>query len=67
MRLFVSFSAREHGNCSQIIDFLKAPEDKTIYYKNLKTHPCHNCDYECLRTQCKYRDDDVYGLYDRFL
>lgn len=67
MRLFVSFSARENGNCSQVIDFLKAPEDKTIYYKSLKAHPCHNCDYECMTTQCKYRDDDIYGLYERFL
>ncbi len=67
MRLFVSFSARENGNCSQIIDFLKAPKDKAVYYKNLKTHNCCDCGYECMNTQCKYRDDDVYNLYDSFL
>lgn len=67
MRLFVSFSARESGNCSQIIDYLKEPQDKVIYYKNLKTHSCSDCGYECLNAQCKYRDDDVYGLYTSFL
>ncbi len=67
MKLFVSFSARDTGNCSKIIDFLKAPRDKVICYKDLKTHRCGSCDYECMSTRCKYRDDDVYGLYESLL
>ena len=66
MRLFVSFSARETGNCAQIIDFMKAPQDKVIYYKDLNTRGCSNCDYECFKTRCKYRDDDVYNFYNSF-
>ena len=66
MKLFVSFSARETGNCAQIIDFIKAPHDKVIYYKDLNIHGCSNCDYECFKTQCRYRDDDVYSLYNSF-
>jgi len=66
MRLFISFSARESGNCAQIIDFLKTPQDKAIFYKDLNSRGCSECGYECLKTQCKYRDDDVYGLYDSF-
>ena len=66
MRLFISFSARETGNCSQIIDFMKAPQDKVIYYKDLNTRGCSKCDYECFKTQCRYRDDDVYNLYNSF-
>lgn len=67
MKLFVSFSARDTGNCGKIIEFLKAPQDKVICYKDLKTHHCGNCDYECMSTRCKYRGDDVFGLYDSFL
>ena len=66
MKLFISFSARETGNCAQIIDFLRTPQDKVVFYKDLNTHGCSNCDYECFTTQCKYRDDDVYNLYNSF-
>ncbi len=66
MKLFVSFSARENGNCAHIIDFVKAPQDKVIYYKDLNTHGCSNCSYECFKTKCRYRDDDVYSLYSSF-
>lgn len=64
MRLFVSFSARENGNCAHIIEFLKMPQDKVIFFKDLNANGCSNCDYECFKNQCKYRDDDVYGLLD---
>ena len=66
MKLFISFSARETGNCAGIIDFMKTPQDKIIYYKNLSTHGCSDCGYECFKTQCRYQDDDVYSLYDSF-
>ena len=66
MRLFISFSARETGNCAQIMDFMKSPGDKAVHYKDLNTHGCGNCGYECFNAQCKYRDDDVYSLYSSF-
>ena len=66
MKLFVSFSARKTGNCAQIIDFLKASQDKVIHYADLDTHGCSHCGYECFKTQCRYRDDDVYRLYSSF-
>lgn len=67
MKLFVSFSARENGNCGQIMNFLKEPQDRAVYYKDLKTHGCRDCGYECMRAQCKYRDDEAYSLYESFL
>ena len=66
MKLFVSFSARKTGKCAQIIYFLKAPQDKVIHYADLNAHGCSDCGYECFRTQCKYRNDDVYRLYNSF-
>ena len=66
MKLFISFSARETGNCAQIIDFLRTPQDNVVLYKDLNIHGCSNCDYECFKTQCKYRADDVYSLYNSF-
>ena len=66
MKLFVSFSARETGNCAQVIDLMKTQEDQVIYYQNLNTHGCSQCRYECFTTQCRYRDDDVYRLYSSF-
>lgn len=66
MNLFVSFSARETGNCAQIIDYLKTPQDKVIRYMDLNAQGCQHCNYECFDTRCKYRDDAVYGLYRSF-
>lgn len=66
MNLFISFSARATGNCAQIINLMKKPGDQVIHYHDLNAHGCAHCDYECFQTQCKYRDDDVYGLYGSF-
>ena len=29
----------------------------------MNIHPCCNCNYECFNGECKYRSDDIYGLY----
>ena len=48
MRLFISFSARNNGNCDELIKYLAKEEDKIIYFRNLNIHN-HNCyNYEYL-------------------
>ena len=64
MRLFISFSARNNGNCDELIKYLAKEEDKIIYFRDLSIHSCRNCDYECFDNCCKYRDDDIYSLYE---
>ena len=64
MNLIISFSGRPGGNCTRIAEFIAAPEDKIVHFCNLNVHSCSNCDYECFAGPCKYRDDDIYGLYD---
>lgn len=64
--MFVSFSARKNGNCTHIIDYLRMPGDKVILFQDLNVKGCRDCDYECFKNQCKYREDDVYGLLDSF-
>lgn len=65
MNLIISFSARENGSCDQIANFIRTDADSVLSIRNQNIHPCTNCDYECFRGQCKYRNDDVYGIYDR--
>ena len=64
MRLFISFSARKDGNCDDIAKHLAKEEDKIIYFRDLNIHSCSKCDYECFDSCCKYRDDDIYNLYE---
>ena len=64
MKLIISFSGRPGGNCTRIAEFIAAPEDKIVRFCSLNVHSCSNCDYECFSGPCKYRDDDIYGLYD---
>ena len=64
MRLFISFSARNNGNCAELIKYLAKEEDKIIYFRDLSIHSCCNCDYECFDSCCKYCDDDIYSLYE---
>lgn len=64
MKLFISFSARNNGNCDELIKYLAKEEDKIIYFRDLSIHSCRNCDYECFESCCKYRDDDIYSLYE---
>lgn len=67
MNLLVSFSARENGNCDSIARFIKREEDTFIALRKLNIHSCSNCDYECMSDVCKYRDDDMYNLYESML
>ena len=66
MNLIINFSAREKGNCGAIAEFIKKRGDMVIHYKNLHTHRCSDCEYECMQGKCKYREDDVYTLYESF-
>lgn len=63
MRLFITFSARNGGNCDQIAKYLAKQDDKIIYFRSLNAHNCSNCDYECFAGACKFRNDDIYNLY----
>lgn len=64
MKLFISFSARKNGNCDNVAEFLSREQDKIVYFREKKYHACENCDYECFFGSCKYRADDVYGLFE---
>lgn len=65
--IFISFSAREKGNCYDIATHKMKESDKYIAFKDLSYHPCSKCSYECFSKQCKYRDDDIYNLIDASL
>lgn len=67
MKLIISFSGRSNGNCDQIASSLSMPEDRIVYFRALNIHSCANCGYECFDGACKYRDDDVYALYESML
>ncbi len=64
MNLFISFSARENGNCDNIARFLSNENDEIIYFRNKKHHACVGCDYECFNECCKYRSDDIYEIFE---
>ena len=49
MNLIINFSAREKGNCGAIAEFIKKSEDMVVHYKNLHTHRCSDCEYECMQ------------------
>ena len=49
MNLIINFSAREKGNCGAIAEFIKKSEDMVVHYKNLNTHRCSDCEYECMQ------------------
>ncbi len=64
-KLSISFSARENGNCDDIAQFLSNEQDEIIYFRNTNYHMCVNCDYECFNKHCKYRDDDIYKIFEK--
>lgn len=65
MNLIISFSGRENGNCDQIAKYIDSENgDHVIFFRNLNVHECSGCQYECFKAVCKYRDDEIYGLYD---
>ncbi|SHJ90152.1 NADPH-dependent FMN reductase [Hathewaya proteolytica DSM 3090] len=64
MKLIISFSGRENGNCKALAEYISKTNDKIIDFKSLDIHGCSNCEYECFTNKCKYRDDDIYSLYN---
>lgn len=64
MNMIISFSGRESGNCDQIANYIASVSDRIIYFRELNVHPCYGCSYECFHNSCKYRSDDIYGLYN---
>lgn len=66
-KLIIGFSGRMNGNCDQIASYIGTEKDKIVRFADLKVHPCSDCDYQCFRGSCRYREDDVYGLYSEML
>ena len=60
--LFISFSGRDLGNCYDIAHYKMNGNDRYVAFKDLSYHSCSKCNYECLKKQCKYRNDDIYKL-----
>ena len=63
----ISFSGRENGNCDSISEYIASKDDSIIYFRNLNVHECSRCKYECFKGRCKYRQDDIYNLYESML
>lgn len=64
MKLIISFSGRTNGNCDQIASFVAEKSDSVVLFRELQTHPCSHCEYECFDGECRYRADDIYALYE---
>lgn len=62
--MFISFSGRDNGNCSEVAQYLINKNDKLILFKDVFYNPCSKCNYECFNSICKYRYDDVYDLLE---
>ena len=67
MNMIISFSGRENGNCDSISEYIASKDDSIIYFRNLNVHECSGCKYECFKGRCKYRQDDIYNLYENML
>lgn len=65
--LFISFSARDFGNCYDIAHHKMNENDRYVAFKDLSYHSCSKCNYECFTKQCKYRNDDIYKLINASL
>ena len=64
MKLIISFSGRNNGNCDEIAAYISEEKDAIVYLRELNVHACSDCNYECFCGDCKYREDDVYKLYE---
>ena len=69
--IIVSFSSRNHGNCEQISNQIRASYDKqtnVLHYKfsDFEIQPCGKCHYQCFKdnTACPYIGDMEYKLLD---
>ncbi len=67
MDLIVSFSGRENGNCDEIAAYVSSGNGKIVCFRDLNVHACAGCRYECFAGACRYRGDDIYGLYTSML
>ncbi len=67
MKLIISFSGRANGNCDKIASFIASSDDAIVNFRELNVHPCSGCEYECYNSECKYRADDIYALYEKML
>lgn len=64
MKLIISFSGRANGNCDQIASFVSSKDDRIVHFRERNVRSCSCCEYECFNGECKYRTDDIYGIYD---
>ena len=64
MKLIISFSGRSNGNSNDIAQYISRENDLIINFKDLNIHSCMDCNYECFKSVCKYREDDIYKLYE---
>lgn len=67
MKLIIGFSGRRNGNCDGIASYIANSGDRIVRFGELKARGCSNCGYECFDGECKYRADEVYGLYESML
>ena len=67
MNLIISFSGRKNGNCDNIAKYIASEDDSIVYFRNLNVHACSECNYECFEGNCKYRQDDIYHLYESMI
>ena len=66
-KIFISFSARDFGNCYDVAHHKMNERDRYVAFKDLSYHSCSKCNYECFTKICKYRNDDIYQLIDASL
>ena len=66
--LLISFSARQNGNCDDIIEFLGNQctdlQIDTMNICDLSFVGCTDCNYQCMNDRCLYHDDDIYSFLD---
>ncbi|MEE1243049.1 flavodoxin family protein [Frisingicoccus sp.] len=65
MNIIVSFSGRKNGNSDTIAKYIAKQNDTIIYMRELSIQPCANCEYECFKGNCIYKDDGIYTLFDQ--
>lgn len=63
-KLFISFSARDDGNCFDVANYMMNDNDNLVNFTDIFYNPCSKCNYECFSSICKYRHDDIYNLLD---
>ncbi len=67
--IILDFSARKHGNCEQIAEFITEDRNHSVTKYRLSEqtiHSCSNCAYECFAKdkRCPFFDDDEVKILD---